>query len=177
MGVWSRDDVVTIGRREIAESPRVSGASWFGITFREPVLPGFLGHSQSQSCAGEFFEVGVEEWMLKKNPQSKFPRLNHIVSILTQVTFEIQLLPSLRNFATLTVGDCIVWSADGVVNLKAVMWPTLIRWLSWHNVCPVWPKAPGCKSWFGHGGWRRARLNLRDDWTVLLNFAATKNLV
>ena len=116
----------------------------------------------------------------------------------SQVTFKVQLTCpwyfAFAAFPTQPSGSQEFCNADsGRLHCVERRWKRLGLWISkpwcdvtysysvtpwsWHNVCPFWPKAPGCKIWFGHGMWRRARLNLRDDWKVLLNFAATKNLV
>ncbi len=176
--------------------------------FWEPeVLPGFLGHSQSQSCAGEFFEVGqwgVEEWRRIasltpfQKPKNKFARLNHI-SIVTvhswpsKYNWPVRSIFAFAGFPTQPFGSQEFCNADsGRLHCVERRWTRLgcesqsrcdviyscsVTPLSWHNVCLFWHKAPGCKNWFGHGMSRRARPNLRDDWKVLLKFAAIKNLV
>ena len=106
MGVWSRDDVVTIGRREIAGSfPRVSGASWFMIwwlvqSLRVPIT------FESQKCYQDFLDIHNPRAVLENSLRwdnvgggvewRRIASLNDIVSILTiynssQVTFKVQL--------------------------------------------------------------------------------------
>lgn len=104
MGVWSRDDVVTIGRREIAGSfPRVSGASWFGGWYK---VSEFLSLLRARSVTRISWTFTIPElcWRIlwggtmwsRGVERRRIASLNDIVSIITiynssQVTFKVQL--------------------------------------------------------------------------------------